>query len=47
MIYSFVNIKIEKLLSGPEGSRTPVQKPIRCSSTIIVSYLTFPYAYGN
>ena len=40
MIYSFVNIKIEKLLSGPEGSRTPVQKacPINfseCSSCFL------------
>ena len=28
--------------SGPEGNRTPVQKPIPCSSTIIVRSLTFP-----
>ena len=29
-------------LSGAEGNRTPVRKPIPCSSTIIVLYLTFP-----
>ena len=34
-------------LSGPEGSRTPVQKPIPCPSTSIVSYLTFPPLSGN
>ena len=27
---------------GAEGNRTPVRKPIPCSSTIIVRYLTFP-----
>ena len=32
---------------GPEGSRTPVRKPIPCSSTIIVDYLTFPPVHGN
>ena len=30
------------LKSGAEGNRTPVRKPIPCSSTIIVPYLTFP-----
>lgn len=28
--------------NGAEGNRTPVRKPIPCSSTIIVLYLTFP-----
>ena len=32
---------------GPEGSRTPVRKPIPCSSTIIVDCLTFPPVHGN
>ena len=32
---------------GPEGSRTPVRKPIPCSSTIIVDCLTFPSVHGN
>ena len=27
---------------GPDGNRTRVQKPIPCSSTIIVRSLTFP-----
>ena len=30
------------IFNGPEGNRTPVQKPIPCSSTIIVRFLTFP-----
>ena len=37
----------EILISGPEGNRTPVRKPIPCSSTIIVCYLEFPPAPGN
>lgn len=32
---------------GAEGNRTPVRKPIPCSSTIIVSYLTFPPPPGK
>ena len=32
---------------GPGGNRTRVQKPIPCTSTIIVSYLTFPLPYEN
>ena len=32
---------------GGEGSRTPVRKPIPCSSTIIVDCLTFPPVHGN
>ena len=32
---------------GPEGSRTPVRKPIPCSSTIIVDCLTFPPVHEN
>ena len=32
---------------GPEGNRTPVRKPIPCSSTIIVCSLKFPPASGN
>ena len=35
------------LKSGAEGNRTPVRKPIPCSSTIIVSYLTFPPPPGK
>ena len=35
------------LKSGAEGNRTPVRKPIPCSSTIIVGYLTFPLPHGN
>ena len=30
------------LFSGPDGNRTRVQKPIPCSSTIIVRYFSFP-----
>ena len=33
--------------SGPGGSRTRVQKPIPCTSTIIVSYFTFPLPHEN
>lgn len=33
--------------SGPGGNRTRVQKPVPCTSTIIVSYLTFPLPYEN
>lgn len=33
--------------SGAEGNRTPVRKSIPCSSTIIVSYLTFPLPSGK
>lgn len=32
---------------GDEGSRTPVRKPIPCSSTIIVDCLTFPPVHEN
>lgn len=32
---------------GPGGNRTRVQKPVPCTSTIIVSYLTFPLPYEN
>ena len=32
---------------GPEGNRTPVRKPIPCSSTIIVCSLTFPPSAGS
>ena len=35
------------LKSGPGGNRTRVQKPVPCTSTIIVSYLTFPLPYEN
>ena len=35
------------LKSGPGGNRTRVQKPVPCTSTIIVSYLTFPLPHGN
>ena len=35
------------LFSGPDGSWTRVQKPIPCSSTIIVRSLTFPLSCGN
>lgn len=34
-------------LNGPEGNRTPVRKPIPCSSTIIVCYLSFPPSSGS
>ena len=33
--------------SGVDGSRTRVQKPIPCPSTIIVCFLTFPSSNGN
>lgn len=33
--------------SGPGGNRTRVQKPIPCTSTIIVSSLSFPLPYGK
>lgn len=33
--------------SGPGGNRTRVQKPIPCTSTIIVRSFTFPLPYGN
>ena len=33
--------------SGADGSRTRVQKPIPCSSTIIVRHLTFPLSCGE
>ena len=32
---------------GVDGSRTRVQKPIHCPSTIIVNYLTFPLSNLN
>ena len=32
---------------GPEGNRTPVRKPIPCSSTIISCSFTFPPPYEN
>ena len=34
-------------LSGPGGNRTRVQKPVPCTSTIIVSSLTFPLPHEN
>lgn len=34
-------------VSGPGGSRTRVQKPIPCTSTIIVRSLSFPLPHGN
>ena len=34
-------------MSGVDGSRTRVQKPIPCPSTIIVCFLTFPPSNGN
>ena len=54
----FLELKLERkqkekvaylrdFLSGAEGNRTPVRKPIPCSSTIIVCYLTFPLPHGN
>ena len=54
----FLELKLERkqkekvaylrdFLSGAEGNRTPVRKPIPCSSTIIVYYLTFPLPHGN
>ena len=33
--------------SGPGGNRTRVQKPIPCTSTIIVSSFSFPLLYEN
>ena len=48
------NEKIREVLTfqdfpynGPEGNRTPVRKPIPCSSTIIVYCLTFPPVNEN
>ena len=32
---------------GPGGNRTRVQKPIPCTSTIIVSSFSFPLPHGN
>lgn len=40
-------LSINKTSYGPEGSRTPVRKPIPCSSTIIVDCLTFPPVHEN
>lgn len=34
-------------LNGPGGNRTRVQKPIPCTSTIIVRSFSFPLPYGN
>ena len=42
LAYSALSLK-----SGPGGNRTRVQKPVPCTSTIIVSYLTFPLPYEN
>lgn len=39
--------KYQTFKSGADGGRTRVQKPIPCSSTIIVSLLTFPPPPGN
>ena len=33
--------------SGPGGNRTRVQKPVPCTSTIIVSSFSFPLPHGN
>ena len=46
MIISYTEFDLFNF-SGPEGSRTPVRKPIPCSSTIIVDCLTFPPVHGN
>ena len=35
------------LESGLGGNRTRVQKPIPCTSTIIVSSFSFPLPHGN
>ena len=35
------------IVSGPDGSRTRVQEPIPCSSTIIVRSFSFPPSCGN
>ena len=40
-------LDFSRVLDGPEGNRTPVRKPIPCSSTIIVSSLTFPPSDEN
>ena len=38
---------MQQRLSGPGGNRTRVQKPIPCTSTIIVRSFSFPLLYGN
>ena len=38
---------MQQRLSGPGGNRTRVQKPIPCTSTIIVRSLRFPLLHGN
>ena len=38
---------MQQRLSGPGGNRTRVQKPIPCTSTIIVRSFTFPLLHGN
>ena len=38
---------MQQRLSGPGGNRTRVQKPIPCTSTIIVRSFSFPLLHGN
>ena len=38
---------VSTALSGPDGSRTRVQKPIPCPSTSLVIHLTFPLRPGE